>query len=165
MPKTTKATATGTTKQRPRKTDRKSATRRQAKRALAATASPANAKAGSVTVPIRQSKKAAILGLLERPDGAAISDLTAAGDTLTWDQATYMPRGGADARARQCAALYRLAHEQAVAPALGKLLDALVRFGESLRRDKMREGSTTFAEKRQPHDGVEHHQQVQVDRT
>jgi hypothetical protein len=78
MPKTTKATATGTTKQRPRKTDRKSATRRQAKRVPAATASPANAKAGSVTVPIRQSKKAAILGLLERPDGAAISDLTAA---------------------------------------------------------------------------------------
>jgi hypothetical protein len=29
-------------------------------------------------VPIHQSKKAAILGLLERPDGAAISDLTAA---------------------------------------------------------------------------------------
>ena len=78
MPKTTKATATGATKQRPRKTDRKSGNRRQAKRALAATASPANAKAGSVTVPIRQSKKAAILGLLERPDGAAISDLTAA---------------------------------------------------------------------------------------
>ena len=78
MPKTTKATATGTTKQRPRKTDRKSANRRQAKRAPAATGSPANAKAGSVTVPIRQSKKAAILGLLERPDGAAISDLTAA---------------------------------------------------------------------------------------
>ena len=76
MPKITKATATGTTKQRPRKTDRKSATRRQAKRAPAAT--PAKAKAGSVTVPIRQSKKAAILGLLERPDGAAISDLTAA---------------------------------------------------------------------------------------
>ena len=78
MPKTTKTTATGATKQRPRKTDRKSANRRQAKRAPAATASPANAKAGSVTVPIRQSKKAAILGLLERPDGAAISDLTAA---------------------------------------------------------------------------------------
>jgi len=78
MPKITKATATGATKHRPHKTDRKSATRRQAKRAPAATASPANAKAGSVTVPIRQSKKAAILGLLERPDGAAISDLTAA---------------------------------------------------------------------------------------
>ena len=78
MPKTTKATATGATKQGLRSTDRKSANRRQAKRAPAATASPVNAKAGSVTVPIRQSKKAAILGLLERPDGAAISDLTAA---------------------------------------------------------------------------------------
>ena len=29
-------------------------------------------------MPIRRSKKAAILGLLERPDGAAIGDLTAA---------------------------------------------------------------------------------------
>ena len=64
-----------------------------------------------------------------------ISDLTAAGDVLNWDQATYMPRGGADARGRQCAALYRLAHEQAVAPALGKLLDALAHYGESLPHD------------------------------
>jgi carboxypeptidase Taq len=64
-----------------------------------------------------------------------ISDLTAAGDILTWDQATYMPRGGADARARQCAAVYGLAHEQAVAPALGKLLDALAHYGEGLPRD------------------------------
>ena len=78
MAKPPKATAAGAAKRRARKTARKSATRRQAKRALAATASPANAKAGSFTVPIRQSKKAAILGLLERPDGAAISDLTAA---------------------------------------------------------------------------------------
>ena len=78
MPKTTKATATGTTKQRPRKTDRKSANRRQAKRAPAATGSPANSKAGSVAAPIRQLTKAAIVGLLERPKGAAISDLTAA---------------------------------------------------------------------------------------
>ena len=64
-----------------------------------------------------------------------ISDLTAAGDVLNWDQATYMPQGGADARARQCAALYRLAHEQAVAPALGKLLDALAPYGERLPRN------------------------------
>jgi hypothetical protein len=35
-----------------------------------------------------------------------ISDLTAAGDVLNWDQATYMPQGGADARGRQCAVLY-----------------------------------------------------------
>ena len=64
-----------------------------------------------------------------------IGDLTAAGDVLNWDQATYMPRGGADARGRQCAVLYRLAHEQAVAPALGKLLDALAHYGESLPHD------------------------------
>src|SRR5258707_11579007 len=78
MTKTTKVTATGAPKQGARKTARKSANRRQVKRTPVATGSPANVKAGSVTVPIRQSKKAAILGLLERPDGAAISDLTAA---------------------------------------------------------------------------------------
>ncbi len=53
-----------------------------------------------------------------------ISDLNAAGDVLDWDQATYMPEGGAGARGRQRAILYRLAHEQAVAPVLGTLLDA-----------------------------------------
>jgi len=30
-----------------------------------------------------------------------ISDLNAAGDVLNWDQATYMPEGGAGARGRQ----------------------------------------------------------------
>ena len=34
-----------------------------------------------------------------------------------------MPRGGADARGRQCAVIFRLAHEQAVSPALGKPLE------------------------------------------
>ena len=46
-----------------------------------------------------------------------ISDLNAAGSVLNWDQATYMPEGGAGARGRQLATLYRLAHERAVAPA------------------------------------------------
>jgi Protein of unknown function (DUF3489) len=77
MTKTSKATATSATKQRARKTDRKSANRRQVKRAPATTRSRTNAETGSVAAPIRHSKKAAILGLLERPDGAAISDLTA----------------------------------------------------------------------------------------
>ena len=72
--KATKATAGGATKQRPRK----AADRRPVKRVPAATGSPTNREAGSVAAPIRQSKKAAILALLERPDGAAISDLTAA---------------------------------------------------------------------------------------
>ena len=64
-----------------------------------------------------------------------ISDLSAAGDVLSWDQVTYMPAGGADARGRQKAMLYQLAHERAVAPALGKLIDALAPHGESLPCD------------------------------
>ena len=64
-----------------------------------------------------------------------ISDLNAAGDVLNWDQATYMPEGGAGARGRQRAMLNRLAHECAVAPALGTLIDALTRHGESLPYD------------------------------
>ena len=64
-----------------------------------------------------------------------ISDLNAAGDVLNWDQATYMPNGGAGARGLQLATLHRLAHERAVAPALGTLIDALVRHGESLPYD------------------------------
>jgi carboxypeptidase Taq len=61
-----------------------------------------------------------------------IGDLRAAGAVLTWDLATYMPEGGADARGRQGATLYRLAHERSVAPSLGKLIDELVPYGESL---------------------------------
>src|SRR5262245_25481665 len=64
-----------------------------------------------------------------------ISDLNAADDILNWDQATYMPEGGAGARGRQRAMLNRLAHERAVAPALGTLIDALARHGESLPYD------------------------------
>lgn len=61
-----------------------------------------------------------------------ISDLLAAGSVLSWDQATYMPKGGAAARARQSATLSRLAHEKSADPALGKLLDDLVPYEESL---------------------------------
>jgi carboxypeptidase Taq len=54
-----------------------------------------------------------------------ISDLGYAGAVLGWDQATYMPAGGAPARSRQGAMLSKLAHEKSIDPALGKLLDAL----------------------------------------
>jgi carboxypeptidase Taq len=54
---------------------------------------------------------------------------------LGWDQATYMPPGGAAARARQGATLSRLAHEKFVDPALGRLLDQLQPFAESLPAD------------------------------
>jgi carboxypeptidase Taq len=59
-----------------------------------------------------------------------ISDLNAAGALLNWDQATYMPDGGAPARARQGAMLRRLAHERSVDPALGRLLDELAPYAE-----------------------------------
>jgi carboxypeptidase Taq len=61
-----------------------------------------------------------------------INDLSAAGSVLSWDQATYMPPGGAAARARQSALLARLAHEKATEPALGKLLDGLQPYARSL---------------------------------
>jgi carboxypeptidase Taq len=62
-------------------------------------------------------------------------DLNAAGAVLGWDQATYMPPGGAPARGRQLAVLASLAQEKATAPEIGKLLDDLQKHGESLPYD------------------------------
>ncbi len=56
---------------------------------------------------------------------AEIYDLNAAGAVLGWDEATYMPAGGAAARGRQSALLRRLAHERLVDPAIGRALDRL----------------------------------------
>ncbi|HWQ11384.1 MAG TPA: carboxypeptidase M32 [Roseiflexaceae bacterium] len=64
-----------------------------------------------------------------------VSDLNAAVSLLGWDQSTYMPAGGGAARARQLATLGRLAHERATDPALGRLLDALRPYEESLPYD------------------------------
>jgi carboxypeptidase Taq len=54
---------------------------------------------------------------------------------LSWDHATYMPPGGAAARARQGALLGRLAHEKATDLALGALLDELKTYACSLPSD------------------------------
>ncbi|HLK81297.1 MAG TPA: carboxypeptidase M32 [Xanthobacteraceae bacterium] len=64
-----------------------------------------------------------------------ISDLNFAGAVLSWDQATYMPPGGAAARGRQSALLSRLAHGKSTDPALGRLLEALELYGESMPYD------------------------------
>jgi carboxypeptidase Taq len=64
-----------------------------------------------------------------------IGDLGAAGAVLSWDQATYMPKGGAAARGRQGALLSRLAHERRTEAALGGLLDRLAPYGEGLPGD------------------------------
>ena len=78
MAKTNRSTTVNTTKQRARRRTLKSAARRRARRPNPATAAPAHTRGSSVTRPLRQSKKAAILALLERSDGAAISDLSGA---------------------------------------------------------------------------------------
>ncbi len=61
-----------------------------------------------------------------------INDLEAAAAVLQWDQSTYMPPGGAAARARQLATLARLSHSKATDPALGQLLEALRPYEERL---------------------------------
>ncbi|MGD9099180.1 MAG: carboxypeptidase M32 [Anaerolineae bacterium] len=64
-----------------------------------------------------------------------VNDLRMAEAVLNWDQTTYMPPGGAPARARQLATLRRLAHERFTDPAIGRLLDDLRPFEESLPPD------------------------------
>ena len=64
-----------------------------------------------------------------------IYDLTAAGSVLTWDEATYMPKGGTVARGRQSSMLRRLAHERFVDPALGRLIDRLEPGADKLPAD------------------------------
>ncbi|WP_124728282.1 carboxypeptidase M32 [Staphylospora marina] len=54
-----------------------------------------------------------------------IQDLHSAVSILSWDQNTYMPPAGAEARGQQMATLGRLAHEKLTDPALGRLLEEL----------------------------------------
>ena len=54
---------------------------------------------------------------------APIADLAHAAAVLDWDQETYMPPGGAEARARQTGTLRRVAHEHLTADETGHLLD------------------------------------------
>ena len=56
---------------------------------------------------------------------ATVSDLHHASALLGWDQQTYMPPRGANARAEQLATLDKLAHEFFIDDAVGKLLDEL----------------------------------------
>ena len=66
---------------------------------------------------------------------AELTDLQGAAALLAWDQNTFMPPGGADARADQMATLERLAHARLVDPALGRLLDALEPWAAGLDPD------------------------------
>ncbi len=64
-----------------------------------------------------------------------IDNLESAARVLAWDQNTYMPPGGAPARARQIATLRRLAHEAFTDRAVGKLLEDLRPYEEDLPYD------------------------------
>ncbi len=61
-----------------------------------------------------------------------ISDLNGASSLMGWDQATYMPAGGAASRGRQMATLGRISQDKFVDPAVGKLLDDLSAYEASL---------------------------------
>jgi carboxypeptidase Taq len=61
-----------------------------------------------------------------------INDLDMASALLSWDQSTYMPRGGAEARGRQMATLAKISQQKFIDPVIGKLLDDLRPYEESL---------------------------------
>lgn len=64
-----------------------------------------------------------------------VSDLEGANAVLGWDQSTYMPNGGANARGQQMATLGRLAQEKFTGTAVGYLLDDLQAYADSLPFD------------------------------
>lgn len=64
-----------------------------------------------------------------------VDDLNSAAALLNWDQSTYMPPGGAPARGRHIATLSQIAQEKFIDPAVGKLLDDLQPYEESLDYD------------------------------
>jgi carboxypeptidase Taq len=61
-----------------------------------------------------------------------VSDLQSTAAVLSWDQTTYMPPGGGPLRGRQLALLSGLAHTRATDPELGRLLESLQGYGDTL---------------------------------
>ncbi|WP_129626249.1 carboxypeptidase M32 [Candidatus Oscillochloris fontis] len=64
-----------------------------------------------------------------------VFDLQMVGALLGWDQSTYMPAGGAEARGRQMATIGRIAHQKATDEEIGALLEDLQPYAESLDAD------------------------------
>ena len=61
-----------------------------------------------------------------------VNDIESAASLLYWDQATYMPPGGAAARGRQLATLQQISHSKFTEPVIGQLLEDLRPLEESL---------------------------------
>ena len=64
-----------------------------------------------------------------------VGDLNHINALLGWDQSTYMPPGGAEARGRQSARMARMAQEKFIDKKIGRLLDDLRSYEESLPYD------------------------------
>jgi len=56
---------------------------------------------------------------------AEVADLNSAQALLSWDQQTYMPPGGAEARGNQLATLGKISHQKFTSEEIGKLLGDL----------------------------------------
>jgi carboxypeptidase Taq len=63
---------------------------------------------------------------------AEIHDLSKVASLLSWDQAVTMPPGGAPARAEQMATVGRIAHDLFTSAEIGRMLDDLTGYEESL---------------------------------
>ena len=61
-----------------------------------------------------------------------LEDLESAGGLLSWDEQTYCPPKGREARAQHLATLAAVTHERLVDPAYGELVDALIEDGADL---------------------------------
>lgn len=66
---------------------------------------------------------------------AELADLGGAAALLGWDQQTYMPSGAAEMRGNQQAIVARILQEWATAPELGKLIEDLKPYAETLDPD------------------------------
>jgi carboxypeptidase Taq len=66
---------------------------------------------------------------------AEISDLNTSALLLSWDQQVNMPPGGTEIRANQMATLGRITHDREISPELGRLLDALKPYAQTIDPD------------------------------
>ena len=66
---------------------------------------------------------------------AEVADLQNAAAMLSWDQQTYMPPGGAEARGNQLGTLSSIAHRKFVSDEMGQLLEDLESYTDELDPD------------------------------
>lgn len=66
---------------------------------------------------------------------AIVNDLNMAAAVLNWDNETYMPPGGAQARAEQMGTLLSISHEKFTSDEIGKLLQDLAPYEASMPYD------------------------------